>query len=101
MGAAAFCTQQQRHLAMDLVARRLSARGRLVLGIALRAVTIGAAVMLARTGLAMATADLVAGNESLDFLGIHIIDADIAKMVPIGAALIAVHCALHIAIDVD
>jgi len=101
MGAAAFCTQQQRHLAMDLISRRLPPRGRLVLGMVLRLVTIAAAIMLALTGYEMSTPELVGGSESLDFFGLHIIDADIVKMVPIGAVLIAVHCALHVAIDVD
>ena len=101
MGAAAFCTQQQRHLAMDLVSRRLSPRGRLLLGFSLKLIVIAAAVFLLRTGLTVAEADIVGGSESLDFWGIHIIDADIVMMVPIGAALIIVHCVLHAVIEAE
>lgn len=99
MFAAVFATQQRRHLAMDLVSRRLTPRGRLVLGIALELLTIGVMILLFRSGLDQLP--YVGGSESLDVLGLHIVDADIVSTIAIGAALIGLHALLHIAIDVD
>jgi len=99
MFAAVFATQQQRHLAMDLVSRRLRPRGRLVLGVALQVLTIGIVLLLFQSGLHQRS--VAGGNDSLDVLGLHIIDADIVATISIGAALIALHAMLHIAIDVD
>ncbi|HEX7701354.1 MAG TPA: TRAP transporter small permease, partial [Kofleriaceae bacterium] len=99
MFAAVFATQQQRHLAMDLVSRRLSPRGRLVLGVALKLLTIGVALLLFRSGLHQRA--VAGGSEHLDFLGLHIVDADVVATISIGAALIALHSLLHILIDVD
>jgi TRAP-type C4-dicarboxylate transport system permease small subunit len=99
MFAAVFATQQQRHLAMDLVSRRLTPRGRLVLGVALKLLTIGVALLLFRSGLHQRA--VAGGSEHLDFLGLHIVDADVVTTISIGAALIAVHAVLHILIDVD
>jgi TRAP-type C4-dicarboxylate transport system permease small subunit len=99
MFAAVFATQQQRNLAMDLVSRRLPPRGRLILGVALKLLTIAVVWMLYRSGLHQR--DVAGGSESLDVLGLHIIDADIVTTISIGAAMIGVHALLHIAIDVD
>ena len=99
MFAAVYATQQQRHLAMDLVSRRLSARGRLVLGVALRVLTIGVTGLLFWSGLRQR--EVAGGSEHLSVLGFHLNDADIVSTISIGAALIALHAALHIAIDVD
>jgi TRAP-type C4-dicarboxylate transport system permease small subunit len=101
MFAAVYATQQQRHLAMDLVSRRLAPRGRLVLGVALRALTIGVAALLFASGLHQR--GVAGGSESLTVpgLGVHINDADIVSTISIGAALIALHALLHIAIDVE
>ena len=99
MFAAVFATQQQRHLAMDLVSRRLAPRGRLVLGIALKLLTIGVALLLFRSGLHQRA--VAGGSEHLDVFGLHIIDADVVATISIGAALIALHSLLHIVIDVD
>jgi TRAP-type C4-dicarboxylate transport system permease small subunit len=99
MFAAVFATQQQRHLAMDLVSRRLSPRGRLMLGVALKLLTIGVALLLFQSGLHQR--DVAGGNESLDVLGLHIVDADIVATISIGAALIALHALLHMVIDID
>jgi TRAP-type C4-dicarboxylate transport system permease small subunit len=99
MFAAVFTTQQQRHLAMDLVSRRLSPRGRLVLGILLKLLTIGIALLLFQSGLYQR--EVAGGKESLDVLGLHIIDADIVSTIAIGAALIALHSLLHLLIDLD
>jgi TRAP-type C4-dicarboxylate transport system permease small subunit len=99
MFAAVFATQQQRHLSMDLISRRLSPRGRLILGCALKIVTIGIAALLFRSGLYQR--DVAGGNESLDVFAFHINDADIVTTISIGAALIALHSVLHLAIDVE
>jgi TRAP-type C4-dicarboxylate transport system permease small subunit len=99
MFAAVFATQQQRHLAMDLVSRRLSPRGRLILGVALKLLTIGVALLLFQSGLHQRS--VAGGSESLDLLGLHIIDADIVATISIGAALIALHSLLHMLIDID
>ena len=97
MFAAVFATQQQRHLAMDLVSRRLTPRGRLILGLALKLLTIAIAWFLYTSG--KAQVDVAGGTESLDLLGLHIVDADIVRTIYIGAALIALHTVLHFAID--
>lgn len=99
MFAAVFATQQQRHLAMDLVSRRLAPRGRLVLGVALKLLTIGVAALLFISGLSQRA--VAGGTDSLDVFGLRINDADIVTTISIGAALIALHAALHIAIDLD
>jgi TRAP-type C4-dicarboxylate transport system permease small subunit len=99
MFAAVFATQQQRHLAMDLISRRLSPRGRLVLGVVLKLFTIAVVALLFRSGLHQR--DVVGGSESLDLIAFHINDADIVTTISIGAALIALHCVLHGVIDVD
>ena len=99
MFAAVYTTQQQRHLAMDLVSRRLSPRGRLILGVGLKLLTVGVVLLLFQSGLHQR--EVAGGNESLDLLGLHIVDADIVTTISIGAALIGVHALLHLAIDVD
>ena len=99
MFAAVYATQQQRHLAMDLISRRLSPRGRLVLGFVLKLFTIAVVALLFQSGLHQR--EVVGGAESLDLVIGHINDADIVTTISIGAALIALHCALHGIIDID
>jgi len=99
MFAAVFTTQQQRHLAMDLVSRRLSPRGRLILGVGLKLLTIGVVLLLFQSGLYQR--EVAGGSESLDVLGLHIVDADIVTTISIGAALIGLHALLHLVMDVD
>jgi TRAP-type mannitol/chloroaromatic compound transport system permease small subunit len=94
MIAAAFATHQQRHLAMDLVSRRISPRARLILGALLKVFTIVIAVILFRSG--MHQRDHVGGTVE-EFVS----DKTIVTMLPIGAALIILHSILHIVIDVD
>jgi TRAP-type mannitol/chloroaromatic compound transport system permease small subunit len=94
MIAAAFATHQQRHLAMDLVSRRLSPRGRLVLGMLLKIFTIAIAAVLFRSG--MHQRDHVGG-----VVETFISDKTLVTMLPIGCALIILHSVLHIVIDVD
>jgi TRAP-type C4-dicarboxylate transport system permease small subunit len=100
MMGAVFATQQQRHLAMDLVSKRLSPRGRLVLGLVLKLLTIAIAAFFYRSGLHQRETVGDSG-EGLSIFGMNIVDKDIVTMIPIGAALIIVHCLLHIGLDVD
>jgi len=94
MLGAAFATHQQRHLAMDLISKRLSPRGRLILGIALKLFTILIAAVLLRSGLHQR--DTVGG------LGGEIVsDKTIVTALPLGAALIIFHSILHLVIDVE
>lgn len=94
MIAAAFATHQQRHLAMDLVSRRLSPRGRLILGMLLKVFTIAIAAVLFRSG--MHQRDHIGGV-------VHEIVSDktLVTMLPVGCALIILHSVLHIVIDLD
>ena len=94
MFAAAFATHQQRHLAMDLVSRRLTPRNRLILGALLKIFTIVIAAILLRSGLHQR--DHVGGTGE-EFVS----DKTIVTMMPIGAALIILHSFLHIVIDID
>ena len=94
MFGAVFATHQQRHLAMDLVSRRLPPKARLVLGIVLKLFMIGIAAILFRSG--MHQRDTV-GGVGEDF----ITDKQVVTALPIGAALIMLHALLHIVIDVE
>ncbi len=95
MIGAAYATQQQRHLAMDLISKKLLPRNRLVLASILEIFTIVVCVMLARSGLHQVDAY---GTET----GRHLIDAkNLVMFLPIGAALIAIHAAIHLLIHID
>jgi len=95
MIGAVFASHQQRHLAMDLVSRRLPPRGRLMLRVVLALFTVFVAALLVRSGLHQL--DTV-GEES----GEHLISTHtIVMFMPIGAGLIIVHTILHMVIDVD
>ena len=100
MFGAVFATYQQRHLAMDLISRRLTPRGRLVLGALLKLFTIFIAFLLFRSG--MKQREVVGGTESLDVFGLFkISDSDIVTTMPIAAAMIIFHSLLHIVIDIE
>jgi TRAP-type C4-dicarboxylate transport system permease small subunit len=95
MIGAVFATHQQRHLSMDLVSRRLPARGRLMLRVVLALFTMLVAALLVRSGLHQLDA---VGDEG----GEHLISThSIVMFLPIGAVLIIVHSLVHIAIDID
>jgi TRAP-type C4-dicarboxylate transport system permease small subunit len=95
MIGAAYATQQMRHLAMDLVSRKLPPVYRLILSAVLELFTIGICVLLAKSGLHQVDA---VGKET----GRHLFEAStIASCLPLGAALISVHAALHLVIDID
>jgi TRAP-type mannitol/chloroaromatic compound transport system permease small subunit len=95
MIGAVFASHQQRHLAMDLVSRRLPPRGRLGLRVVLAAFTVFIAALVLRSGFHQL--DTV-GDEA----GEHLISTHtIVAFLPIGAVLIIVHTLLHMAIDLD
>ena len=95
MIGAVFATHQQRHLSMDLVSRRLPARGRLILRVVLALFTVAIAALLVRSGMHQLG---TVGEES----GEHIVSTHtIVTFMPIGAILIIVHTALHMVIDID
>ncbi len=98
---AAYATQQQRLLAMDLVSRKLSPRGRLVLGIAIRLFTVALASVLVYIGLYMHDhADHHAGPR-LDLSLFVLTEKDALCVIPIGGALIVLHSLLHAVIEAD
>lgn len=95
MIGAVFATHQRRHLAMDLVSRRLAPRSRMVLRIVLGLFTILIAVLLRQSG-----------KHQLDTVGAetgdHLISTrTIVWFLPAGATLIALHTLLHMVIDID
>lgn len=90
-----FASHQQRHLAMDLVSRRLPPRRRLVLRVILALFTVFVAVLLARSGLHQLGTVGEEGGEHL------VSNRTIVTFMPLGAALIIVHTLLHMAIDLD
>jgi TRAP-type C4-dicarboxylate transport system permease small subunit len=94
MFGAVYATHQQRHLAMDLISRRISPRARLVLGVVLKVFTIAIAVLLYRSG--MHQRETVGGGVE-DIIS----DKAVVTTLPIGAVLIIFHSLLHIAIDVE
>src|SRR3954470_10591681 len=95
MLGAVFATHQRRHLAMDLVSRRVPPRGRLVLRIALAVFTMFVVGLLRRSGLDQLDH---LGEESTD----HVVSTRmIVWLLPIGASLIILHTWLHMVIDID
>jgi TRAP-type C4-dicarboxylate transport system permease small subunit len=95
MVGAAFATHQQRHLSMDLISRRLSPRGRLVLHALLSLFTIGVALLLVQSGMHQRE---IVGDEGGD----HIISTrTMVTFMPLGGALIIFHTLLHMVIDLE
>jgi TRAP-type C4-dicarboxylate transport system permease small subunit len=95
MVGAAYATQQQRHLAMDLLSKKIPPRYRLLLAAAIEIFTITACLVLMKSG--WHNVD-TAGAET----GRHLFAAkDIAVFLPIGAILISVHAFLHLFIHLD
>jgi TRAP-type C4-dicarboxylate transport system permease small subunit len=99
MFAAAYTTQEQRHLAMDLVSRKLTPKGRLMLGLALKVLTVGVCYFLFKSG--RAQLGVVGTGETLSVFGMHINDVDVVSSISIAAVLISFHTILHFIIDVD
>jgi TRAP-type C4-dicarboxylate transport system permease small subunit len=98
---AAYACQQQRLLAMDLISRKLSPRGRLVLGIAIKLFTVLLAGVLVYIGLDMHDhADHHSGPKLDLWIGI-LTEKDALCVIPIGGALIVLHSLLQAAIEAD
>lgn len=95
MIGAVFASHQQRHLAMDLVSRRLPPRGRLILRVVLALFTIAIVGLLVRSGMHQIGAAGQGGDDQL------ISDEAIVTFIPIGAVLIIAHTLLHMVIDLD
>ena len=94
MFGAVMATQQQRHLAMDLISRNLPPRARLVLAVLLKLFVIAIMVMFARSGFAQRE---TVGEASDSFIS----DKTIVTTLPLAAGLIIVHSVLHLLIDLD
>jgi TRAP-type C4-dicarboxylate transport system permease small subunit len=93
---AAFASHQQRHLAMDLISRRLPPRGRLVLRIFLGAVTIFVTAVVVRSTWHLF--EQAAGEHNAN----NILPAWVAPItLPVGGGLIIFHTLLHLVIDAD
>jgi len=93
---AAFATHQGRHLAMDLVSRRLKPRHRLFLKVFLALFVMAMMGLLIRSGFhTIATEEGIPQKDKL------ITSVRLAYLVPIGGALIIVHTFLHLVIDID
>jgi TRAP-type C4-dicarboxylate transport system permease small subunit len=99
MFAAAFTTQEQRHLAMDLVSRKLPPKGRLMLGLALKILTVAVCYYLYKSG--RAQLGVVGTGETLSVFGLHLNDVDVVSTISIAAVLISFHTIMHFIIDVD
>lgn len=95
MIGAAYAAQQARHLAMDLVSRRLSARGRLVLKVLLGLFTIMVLLIVVRAGYVNATL------KKEDSAAVLFTPTSIAWTIPIGASIVILHVILHMIIDID
>ena len=92
---AAFASYQDRHLAMDLVSRRLSARHRLVLRVVLGAVLVFIVGFLVWGGYVFLQTETDTNDE-------HWIKTQwVAMLIPLGGLLVIVHTVLHTIIDVD
>ena len=95
MIGAAYATQQQRHLAMDLISRKIPPRFRLLLAAAIEIFTIAVCAMLVFSGWRQIDAT---GTET----GQHLFQAkSIVIFLPIGAGLISLHAFLHLIIHLD
>lgn len=93
---AAFATHQGRHLAMDLISKRLQPRSRLVLNVILALFTIGTVALLIRAGF-----DTIAGEKQLPDQNKLLDSVRVAYLIPIAGVLIIVHTAIHMVIDID
>jgi len=92
---AAFAAHHQRNLSMDLVSRRLHARGRLVLRIFLAIFTVMIAVLFLWAGEHLRRQVMLETHA-------HVIPMWlVAAMIPLGSLLIIFHSLVQIVIDVD
>jgi TRAP-type C4-dicarboxylate transport system permease small subunit len=97
---AAFATHQGRHLAMDLISKRLAPRSRLFLNVILAVFLILVVMLLIRAGFHTIDAEkeIAKSGAVTDKL---ITSVHVAYLIPIGGALIIFHTVLHMLIDID
>lgn len=93
----AFATHQLKHLSMDLVSRRFSARNRLVLRIVLTVFMIGTLVLAFRAGLHYIEQEKTTPTQP----GKLFSTVQVAWIFPIATTLIMIHAAVGILLDVD
>jgi len=96
MLAGAFASHQAKHLSMDLISRRLSARARLFLKVLLGVFVIFMVILLIRSGFHNITNEQQFAAEDKLITRVRI-----AWLIPIGGFLIIFHTLLHAIIDVD
>ena len=101
MFGAAYATQQQRLLAMDLVSKGLSPRARLVLGILLKLFTIAIACVFVYIGMHMHDRADHAAGPKLNLPFARLSEKDAVAVIPIGGALIVLHSLLHAIIEAE
>ncbi|HLL24632.1 MAG TPA: TRAP transporter small permease [Kofleriaceae bacterium] len=95
MIGAAYATQQQRHLAMDLISKKIPPNLRLLLAAVLELFTIAVCMMLVYSGWHQVDAT---GTET----GQHLFQAkSIVIFLPLGALLIAFHAFIHLIIHLE
>jgi hypothetical protein len=86
---------------MDLISRRMTPRGRLILGLLLKLFTIAIAAVLVHTGWHLRETASGADREHLELFGFNITDQTIVASIAVGAALIIFHSVLHAVIDIE
>jgi TRAP-type C4-dicarboxylate transport system permease small subunit len=96
MIAGAFATHQAKHLSMDLISRRMSARTRLFLKVFLSLFVIFMVILFIRSGLHNITNEQQFAAEDKLISRVRI-----AWLIPIGGFMIIFHTVLHTIIDVD
>lgn len=96
MIGAAFASHQAKHLALDLISRKLPGRARMFLRVFLGVFTLFILVLFIRSGLQNADIESGMADE-----GKLLSNARLAWLIPIGAFLMLVHTVLHTVIDVD
>jgi TRAP-type C4-dicarboxylate transport system permease small subunit len=93
----AFATHQLKHLSMDLVSRRFSARNRLVLRVVLTLFMIGVLILAIRAGLHYIDQEKTVPKQPGKLLS----TVQVGWIFPIATSLIIVHALVSIVLDVD
>jgi C4-dicarboxylate transporter, DctQ subunit len=92
---AAYAAHHQRNLSMDLVSRRLHARGRLILRVFLALFTVAVAALFFYAGEHLRRQVML--ETHAQFIPMWLV----AAMIPLGSALIIFHSLVQVVIDVD
>ena len=94
MLGAAFATQHKRNFALDVMSRLFSTRGRAILRVVLNAATLTAAALLFYGG--WLVKNVLSAEKHYELVPKPII----GWFIPVAAALILIHCLLHLVIEV-